>query len=94
MELSQTLSVVIEQKIFGFRLEQTKLPWAPRSSSSKLILCQKSQQFVSSQKRGEHEDGKVKGSHPRSGAEQKGSSVPFTALHDSSQTLLLEAHPL
>lgn len=74
MEFGQTLSVVIEQKIFGFRLEQAELPWAPRSSSSKLILCQKNQQSVSSQKRRWESQGFS--SRVRSRAERQQCSFP------------------
>lgn len=48
MEFGQAFSVVVEQKVFGFRLEQTKLLWAVLSISSKLNLCQKGTQQVSS----------------------------------------------
>ena len=40
-DLGQTLSVVIEQKVFGFRLEQAKLSWTPLSISPKLNLLVK-----------------------------------------------------
>lgn len=41
LEFGQTLGVVIEQKVFGFRLEQAKRAWTVRSISSKLGLCQR-----------------------------------------------------
>lgn len=48
MEFGQAFSVVVEQKVFGFGLEQTKLARAVLSISSKLNLCQKGTQQVSS----------------------------------------------
>lgn len=58
MEFGQTLSVVIEQKVFGFRLEQAKLARAVTSTVSELSLCQEGRQQVS--REGEQESTRLK----------------------------------